>query len=248
MLLKLGACLVILITLIISYIILCKLYISMLTITGLSKSVARFQVFSLFIGCGFTTGESELIMYNKTRRKIALATMITGFIFASLVTGLIIGVVAGLDFSKAAEEAGKFEQLWVNLLLPLIISIVALVMIVLLTKIPALKRWFYTRLEKLMTVNSRNIEAKGNPIVYELYSYDKYLAQITLKVLPDILKDTRIGDINFKKVGITILMVNMESNGIITTDVDNIVLKEGAVIDVFGDVTMIERIFSMKSK
>ncbi len=63
----------------------------LLELTGLEKSVARFQAVSCFTGTGFTTREAEAITANPRRRKIASALMIIGF--AGFVT--LIGTFAG---------------------------------------------------------------------------------------------------------------------------------------------------------
>ena len=45
--------------------------------TGLPDEKARFQVISLLTGCGFTTRESEMILSNRPRRRLARITMKT---------------------------------------------------------------------------------------------------------------------------------------------------------------------------
>lgn len=55
-----------------------------LELTGLEESIARFQALSCFTGTGFTTKESELIITNPQRRRIASFLMVLGH--AGLVT------------------------------------------------------------------------------------------------------------------------------------------------------------------
>jgi len=47
-------------------------------LTGLEWSLAKFQSLSCFTGTGFTTRESELVMGNKQRRRIATVLIILG--------------------------------------------------------------------------------------------------------------------------------------------------------------------------
>ena len=47
-------------------------------LTGLEWSLAKFQALSCFTGTGFTTRESELIMGDKRRRKIATVLIVLG--------------------------------------------------------------------------------------------------------------------------------------------------------------------------
>ena len=63
-------------------------------ITGLEWSLAKFQSLSCFSGTGFTTRESELIVGDKRRRRIASVLMVLGN--AGLVT-LIATAASALD-------------------------------------------------------------------------------------------------------------------------------------------------------
>ncbi len=49
-----------------------------LTLTGLSREVARFQARSAFSGVGFTTSEAELVVSHPVRRRIILLLMLLG--------------------------------------------------------------------------------------------------------------------------------------------------------------------------
>lgn len=50
----------------------------MLTATGLSRDVARFQARSAFSGAGFTTSESESVVNHPVRRRILMQLMLLG--------------------------------------------------------------------------------------------------------------------------------------------------------------------------
>ena len=58
----------------------------MLTATGLSRDVARFQARSAFSGAGFTTNEAESVVNHPVRRRIVLQLMLLGA--AGVVTSL----------------------------------------------------------------------------------------------------------------------------------------------------------------
>ena len=68
-------------------------------LTGLATSKIRFQVASLFTSTGFTTNESELIVNDERRRKIAIACIYTGHIFSVVIMGLIINVFFSIGVS-----------------------------------------------------------------------------------------------------------------------------------------------------
>ena len=70
-------------------------------LTGIEWSVAKFQALSCFTGTGFTTKESELVVKNHQRRKIAKILMIFGH--AGLVT-LIATFVNSLRPSELVHK------------------------------------------------------------------------------------------------------------------------------------------------
>lgn len=70
----------------------------MLTATGLSRDIARFQARSAFSGAGFTTNESESVVNHPVRRRIVLQLMLLGA--AGVVTSLTSLL---LSFSDANE-------------------------------------------------------------------------------------------------------------------------------------------------
>jgi len=62
-----------------------------LTLTGLSREIARFQARSAITGVGFTTAESEKIMAHPLRRRILMLLMLIGNIgIVTVVTTLIL--------------------------------------------------------------------------------------------------------------------------------------------------------------
>lgn len=70
----------------------------MLTATGLSREIARFQARSAFSGAGFTTSESESVVNHPVRRRIVLQLMLVGA--AGVVTSLTTLL---LSFADADE-------------------------------------------------------------------------------------------------------------------------------------------------
>lgn len=65
-----------------------------LTLTGLSREVARFQARSAFSGVGFTTQEAELVVSHPVRRRIILLLMLLGNAgFVSAIASLILSFI-----------------------------------------------------------------------------------------------------------------------------------------------------------
>lgn len=77
-----------------------------LTLTGLSREVARFQARSAFSGVGFTTSESEQVVNHPVRRRILLVLMVMGNVgFVTVVSSIIF------TFVSAANEGGLLLRL-----------------------------------------------------------------------------------------------------------------------------------------
>ena len=76
-----------------------------LTLTGLSPEVARFQARSAFSGAGFTTAESETVVNHPVRRRIVLLLILMGN--AGLVTAIasLLGSFLGADTTAALQRA-----------------------------------------------------------------------------------------------------------------------------------------------
>jgi len=75
-----------------------KIGSSALQLTGMSRSVARFQASSAFFGVGFTTSESEQVVSHPVRRKIILHLIIAGNI--GLTSALATLLVTMMDSNE----------------------------------------------------------------------------------------------------------------------------------------------------
>ena len=81
-----------------------------LTLTGLSRTSARFQARSAFTGSGFTTQESEAVVQHPVRRRIVMWLMFLG-------NAGIITVVSSLvlTFVSTTSRGGAFRLLYLSL-------------------------------------------------------------------------------------------------------------------------------------
>jgi len=80
-----------------------------LTLTGLSRELARFQARSAFTGTGFTTSESEKVLLHPVRRRILMLLMLLGN--AGLVTAITSLM---LSFLGPAGDPSTARQLWMR--------------------------------------------------------------------------------------------------------------------------------------
>lgn len=78
-----------------------------LTLTGLSRELARFQARSAFTGSGYTTQESEQIMQHPVRRRIVMLLMLLG-------NAGIVTVISSLFLSLTSESGNGSitDHLW----------------------------------------------------------------------------------------------------------------------------------------
>ena len=154
-------------------------------LTGLSTNKIRFQVASLFTGTGFTTAESELIVNDKRRRKIALACAYTGHIFSVAIMGLIINVFfsigqwVGSEHTKPNFTDWYFYVFYVS---------AGLFLLMLIIKIPPVNKRFQRMLESI-AINSSKRHRNTN-IITVLDMYGKHaIAEVILNRIPEYAKD-----------------------------------------------------------
>ncbi len=84
-----------------------------LTLTGLSREVARFQARSAFSGVGFTTQEAELVVQHPVRRRIILLLMLLGN--AGIVSAIASLVLSFLTAAGPREVALRLVVLFLGL-------------------------------------------------------------------------------------------------------------------------------------
>lgn len=78
-----------------------------LTLTGLSREVARFQARSAFSGVGFTTSEAESVMKHPVRRRIIMLLVLLGSAgVVSVIATLILSFVGSSGPADAAARGG----------------------------------------------------------------------------------------------------------------------------------------------
>ena len=237
---KVIACIIISFALSIIYITLCKMFIYLLTLTGLKKNYATYQVFTLFTNTGYSTSESELIMYDPLRKKIALYCTIVGYIFTTIITALLICVISSLDFS--GEMGLKY---FIRIIITLVSCIAVFVGFIFLTKVQKLQAWCAKVVEKFFFKKQRT--STGNIILFSDRIYDKYLATIQLNKVPDVLKGLTLDEINFPKTfDIQILVISKQDKTFMSKLSEDYILTEGDQLEVFGNSKIIHKLFSLE--
>ena len=101
---SLVSSIILLVTVIIIYYILSRLFSILFRLTGIPKEKSAFQAISLLTNAGYTTEESELVVSEKTRRHIATAAMLTGYFFSVIIVSLFINLFSTIDYSEIAGQ------------------------------------------------------------------------------------------------------------------------------------------------
>lgn len=211
----------------------CHIYRILFEITGLNKSISKFQVLSLMLGCGFSTSESELIVYDKTRRKIAFSAIILGKILSLISICLFICFLITIQNFKLLEFIGIA-----------IGSVLLIGLCVFVNIYKPLKSMCNIKLfKKLYT---KNLTETNNIIVYTDKMYDKFLINIKLNTIPEALVGLCLEEINFEELFDIKILAIENSNGF-TTQIDkSYILQQGDKIEVFANPKVIKKLFSIK--
>ena len=211
-------------------------------LTGLATNKIKFQVASLFTATGFTTSESELIVNNEKRRKIATACMYTGHVFSVAIMGLIANLMINifLSFNKTAgiEFAVPTFTEWYMILL-YITSGFFIVMLIL--KIPPVNKRFQRFLEAI-AINSSKYSRNSNLItILDMYSKHA-IAEVVLNSLPDYAKETPLSEMELtKKYSINVLSIKRGKRIIDVTK--DTMFRKGDVLVIYGLTNDIKEAF-----
>lgn len=209
-------------------------------LTGLATNRIKFQVASLFTETGFTTNESELIVNDNRRRRIAVACMYTSHIFSVVIMGLLINLVISLVASimnKTAITGDTFKS-WYAVVF--YVSL-ALFLIVMFIKIPPVNRRFQLALEKA-AVKISKYNRKYN-IVSVVDMYGKYaVAEVLLNQVPEFAIDVSLYEMQInKKYSINVLSIKRGQRTIEVSK--DTMFAQGDIIVVFGLVNDIRDAF-----
>lgn len=199
-------------------------------LTGLSKSKAKFQVISLLTNSGFTTQEAELIMSNRLRRRLASFTMFFGYLLTVAVISMLVNVIMTLTGS-ASQDVWRYVLIFGGFLLFLF----------LISRI----RFIQKGLERIVEKVAVKFLFKGKINIIEVLDhYDQnVIAQISIRYLPNLLKETTLAESNIKaKYGIQILAIKRDSTINSAVGGDDIIQEDDFIV-VFGKLKQIKHIF-----
>ena len=230
---SLVSSLTLIVTVILIYYALIRIFAVLFRITGLPKEKAGFQAVSLLTNAGFTTGESEIIVSEKTRRHIATAAMLTGYFFSVLIVSLFINLFLSIDFSAINEQ--------IHLLL---LEFGGMIAFLLILRIPEVDKAINKFLDGV-TIRVFKKAAKENYIsVLDTYGKDA-VVNIFLYKVPEFLEGKCVVDTDMRKqYNVNILMYTRNGQNHYVTADTNFSNKD--VLIAFGPLASIKEAFLLK--
>ena len=212
------------------YWVITELFTILFRFTGLPDEKARFQVISLLTGCGFTTRESEMILSSRARRRLGRITMLFGYVFNITIVSAFINVFLSLKLNQV-------EHFFLGVLIPLI----AVVIIFVFMRVPAVRAWGDRMLEKLA---GRLVQQEqANTVLLLDYIGQDSIALVTLRYIPEEYRGVSLAQTGLKAdTGILVMLVEGADGKTVPAGA-NTVFQLGDKLTVFGDYATICRTF-----
>ena len=216
------------------YWVITELFTFFFRLTGLPAEKARFQVISLLTGTGFTTRESEIIMNNRQRRRLARITMLFGYVFNVTIVSAFINVF--LSMSVAQVETRFF-----GILIPL--GTVALIFIFM--RVPKVHAWGDHQLRRLADrIFNRHETFNAVMLVDNIGS--ESIVQVTLRHIPEEYEGRTLAETRLRaETGILVMLVERGGGKPIAAQADT-VFQIGDKLTVFGDYQAICKTFQAR--
>ena len=218
------------------YLVITELFTILFRFTGLPDERARFQVISLLTGCGFTTRESEMILSNRRRRRLARITMLFGYVFNITIVSALVNVFLSLKLTQIGHY-------YFGLLIPL----AAVVLIFVFLRVPAVHAWGDGLLEKLAD-RMLGRTASFNTVQLLDHIGTDSIALVTLNHIPDEYRGVPLSQLGLKAdTGILVMLVEHPGEKAVPAGADT-VFTPGDKLTVFGNYAVICKTFHAKER
>ena len=218
------------------YLVITELFTILFRFTGLPDERARFQVISLLTGCGYTTRESETILSNRRRRRLARITMLFGYVFNITIVSALVNVFLSLKLTQIGHY-------YLGLLIPLAV----IVLIFVFLRVPAVHAWGDGLLEKLV---DRMIgrTASFNTVQALDFIGSETIALVTLNHIPAEHLGVPLAKLGLKAdTGILVMLVERPGEKPTAAGAAT-VFAPGDKITVFGNYAIICKTFHARER
>ena len=218
------------------YLIITELFTILFRFTGLPDERARFQVISLLTGCGFTTRESEMILSNRRRRRLARITMLFGYVFNITIVSALVNVFLSLKLTQIGHY-------YFGLLIPL----AAVVLIFVFLRVPAVHAWGDGLLEKLADRMIGRTDSFNTVQLLDHIGSDS-IALVVLNHIPEEYRGVPLSRLGLKAdTGILVMLVEHPGEKAAPAGADT-VFTPGDKLTVFGNYAVICKTFHAKER
>ena len=212
------------------YLVLVEMFTVLFRMTGMTADKARFQVMSMLTAVGYTTRESEMVTENRTRRKLAQAVMIFGYVFTVTIVSSLVNIFLAIKLIE-------IENVLLNLPWPILI----LVVLPIVRRNRKVKAWIDKTIEsaadKLMT------KKKGNTVLMLDEYGDMAVAQVHIYKTPERYVGIPLSEANLREDhNISVMVKKQEGKKAEAVDGDT-VMSDGDMLVVFGPLDNIRRAF-----
>jgi len=203
--------------------------------TGMPADKAHFQVISLLTGTGFTTRESEVMLGNRRRRRLAQITMLFGYVFNLTIVTAFINVFLSMKVVHIGQQ-------FLSLLIPLAIAAVILVFL----RVPKVHTWGVNLLQRMVRRFFDKREAFNSVMLIDTISTES-IARVTLRQIPEEYQGVTLADTHLRAdTGILVMLVERHGGKTAFPARADTVFEPGDAITVFGDYQTICKTFHAK--
>lgn len=218
------------------YLIITELFTILFRFTGLPDERARFQVISLLTGCGFTTRESEMILSNRRRRRLARITMLFGYVFNITIVSALVNVFLSLKLTQIGHY-------YFGLLIPL----AAVVLIFIFLRVPSVRAWGDGLLEKLADRMLGRTDSFNTVQLLDHIGSDS-IALVVLNHIPEEYRGVPLSKLGLKAdTGILVMLVEHPGEKPTAAGADTVFIT-GDKLTVFGNYAVICKTFHAKER
>ena len=213
------------------YVIMSEAFTVLFRLAGMTTEKARFQVISMLTNSGFTTSESEMILKDPLRRKLAMLTMLVGYAFTATIVSIAINVILRLN------DSDDFDIL--RLCLPVLFWGCCFLLLIRTRRV---KRQFDKMIERLGNRMIHSGKDKNSVVILD-YIGEFVLAEVTVKRIPEPLQFRNITEAGIKEhFGLSVLMIS-RSGTLVSNVPGNIRVIPGDRLILFGPPSGIRSLF-----
>lgn len=187
-----------------------------LSVTGISREMARFQARSALTGVGFTTREAEAIVSHPVRRRIVLALMLIGS--AGIVTAIASLIVS---FGDVSTGQGLRRAA---------ILIAALFAIFLVARSSRFDAWLSTLIARLM--RARGLDVQDYARLLQLHG-DYVVSELEVRE-GDWLADRTLGELRLRDEDVIVLGIHRDDGSYVGVPDRATRLRAGDVLIVYS--------------